>query len=145
MDLDGDGNKDLLTGNTDGQLLFYANVGTDAEPAFDDYSIVTANGTAIDISPAQYSRPSVCDWNADAYLDILLGSSDGKVRLYQGVSITGDIDKDYNVDMTDYVLFAQYAEQGECELCPLADVNRDGWIDFLDLAALSANWLQNIE
>ncbi len=145
MDLDGDGNKDILTGNTDGQLLFYTNIGTDAEPAFDEYSLVTANGTAIDISPAQYSRPSVCDWNADGYLDILLGSSDGKVRLYQGVSITGDIDKDYNVDMTDYVLFAQYAEQGDCELCPLADVNRDGWIDFLDLAALSANWLQYTE
>lgn len=145
MDLDGDGNKDLLTGNTDGHLLFYPNIGTDAEPAFDQYSLVTADGADIELSPAQYSRPSVCDWTADGYLDILVGSSDGKIRLYQSLAIAGDLDRDYDVDITDYVLFAGYAEQGGCELCALADINGDGRADYLDLAELSANWLENVE
>ena len=38
LDLDGDGNKDLLTGNTNGEVLFYGNTGTDADPAFSGYS-----------------------------------------------------------------------------------------------------------
>ena len=32
-DLDGDGRKDLLLGNTEGKLLFYPNLGTDAAPS----------------------------------------------------------------------------------------------------------------
>ncbi|MHC4546955.1 MAG: FG-GAP-like repeat-containing protein [Planctomycetota bacterium] len=34
FDVDDDGKKDLIAGNTEGQLLFYNNVGTDAAPNF---------------------------------------------------------------------------------------------------------------
>ena len=37
-DVDHDGKKDLLTGNTNGQVLFYANVGTDADPTFSGFA-----------------------------------------------------------------------------------------------------------
>jgi len=40
IDLDMDDRKDILAGNTDGQLLFYRNIGTDAEPIFSDYKLV---------------------------------------------------------------------------------------------------------
>jgi hypothetical protein len=85
MDLDGDGNKDLLTGNTDGQLLLYSNVGTDAAPIFSGYSFVESDGVPIDLLDSPRSRPFVCDWTGDGYLDVLIGAGDGKVHLYQGI------------------------------------------------------------
>jgi hypothetical protein len=83
-DLDGDGQRDQLTGNTDGQLLLYHNEGTDAAPVFTGYTAVTAGELPIDLDGTPRSRPCVCDWNADQALDVLIGSGDGKVRLYRG-------------------------------------------------------------
>ncbi|MHC4622636.1 MAG: FG-GAP repeat domain-containing protein [Planctomycetota bacterium] len=85
MDLDGDGNKDLLTGNTNGQLLLYSNVGTDAAPLFLGYVLVESDGAAIDLADWPRSRPFVCDWTGDGYLDVLVGSGDGMVHLYEGI------------------------------------------------------------
>ncbi len=85
MDLDGDGKKDLLTGNTNGQLLFYSNVGTDASPLFSGYDFVESDGSAIDLAGTPRSRPFVGDWTGDGYLDVFIGAIDGKVHLYEGV------------------------------------------------------------
>ncbi len=85
LDLDGDGKKDMLVGNTDGQLLFYSNTGTDADPIFSAYALVEADGVPIDLPDSPRSRPSVCDWTGDGYPDVLIGASDGYIRLYQGV------------------------------------------------------------
>ena len=85
MDLDGDGRKDLLTGNTDGELLLYSNQGTDAAPLFDTYSAVAADGVPIALPDGARSRPFVTDWTGDGYLDVLIGAGDGKVHLFQGV------------------------------------------------------------
>jgi len=90
-DLDGDGKKDILTGNTDGQLLFYQNIGTDDAPVFSGYSFLESEGAAIDLEGEARSRPFVCDWTNDGYLDILVGSGDGNVHLYQGVPEPGTV------------------------------------------------------
>ena len=84
-DADGDGRKDLLVGNTDGQLLLYSNRGTDAAPLFDTYSYITADGVAIDLPGSPRSRPFVADWTGDGFSDVLIGAADGKVHLYQGI------------------------------------------------------------
>jgi len=85
LDLNGDGKKDLLSGNTDGQLLLYGNTGTDAAPSFSAYVFVEADGTPIDLADWPRSRPSVCDWTGDGYLDVLIGAGDGNVHLFQGL------------------------------------------------------------
>ena len=85
-DLNGDGRKDLLAGNTDGQLLFYANVGTDAVPAFNGYQLLSADGAAIRLTGTPRSRECVVDYNGDGILDVLVGAADGLVRLYAGQS-----------------------------------------------------------
>jgi hypothetical protein len=85
MDLDGDGLKDVLTGNTEGQLVFYSNVGTNEAPIFSGYTLIEADGLAIDLPGTPRSRPFVCDWNSDGHLDVLIGSYGGQVHLYQGV------------------------------------------------------------
>jgi hypothetical protein len=101
MDFDGDGKKDILTGNTDGELLLYSNVGTDTKPRFSGYILVEAGGVTIDLSGTPRSRPFVCYWTGDGYFgpvdvypDVLIGSGDGKVRLYRGIPVSGDFDED---------------------------------------------------
>jgi len=153
LDLDGDGNKDLLTGNTDGQLLFYRNVGTDADPNFSGYSLVESDGVPIDLPGSARSRPFVCYWTGDGhfgpidgYPDVLIGAADGKVHLYQGIPEIGDIDGDGDVDCIDFALFAAHWQHtpdsiGGCGRCSEADFTGDGKVDIDDLRQLAANWL----
>jgi len=91
-DFNGDGAKDLLTGNGDGELVFYPNLGTNAAPVFNGHSLVTSQGTPIDFDVDAFtitrSRPFACDWNEDGILDVLMGvgnATDGQVLLYTGV------------------------------------------------------------
>ncbi len=88
IDMDYDGRKDILTGNTDGQLLFYKNVGTDDAPEFSGYTLIKSAGVVIDLPGSPRSRPFFCYWNVDDYPDVLVGAGDGKVHLYQGTPIT---------------------------------------------------------
>lgn len=84
-DMDGDGRKDLLAGNTYGQLVLYVNTGTDAAPVFGGYVPVTSEGTAIDLPGSARSRQWVGFWNGDGLADVLVGSDDGRAHLYAGV------------------------------------------------------------
>jgi hypothetical protein len=84
-DLDKDGKKDILTGNTEGQILFYRNTGTAAAPSFSGYTLAQSAGTAIDLAGSARSRPFVCDWNDDDAPDLMTGAADGLVHLYRGI------------------------------------------------------------
>ncbi|MHC4533302.1 MAG: hypothetical protein ACYS6K_05055 [Planctomycetota bacterium] len=155
-DLDGDGKKDLLTGNTEGQLLFYKNVGTDDKPGFSAYTLVESNGAAIDLPGTPRSRPFICYWTGDGnfgpidnYPDVLIGSGDGKVRLYRGKSETktkakqGDLDGNGIIDLADLALLITYWPQTDCGRCNGADLTGDGNVKkddvhrFIDIFLLS--------
>ena len=61
MDLDGDGRKDLLVGNTNGAILLYTNQGSDSTPSFSTYDYVAADGVENalqDLSALLGSRPT---------------------------------------------------------------------------------------
>ena len=85
-DVNNDGRKDLVVGNTEGQLLYYLNIGTDSTPVLNSAALILADGIPIDLAGAARSRPSLADFNGDGTLDILLGSADGLVRSYAGQS-----------------------------------------------------------
>jgi len=148
FDFDGDGSKDLLTGDTEGQILFYRNVGTDANPAFSGYSLVQSDGAAINLPDSPRSRPFVCYWTGDGifgpidgYPDLLVGAGDGRVHLYRGIPRAGDMNVDGAIDFEDFALFATYWQQTECGQCGGADFTGDEAVDFNDLRELAANWL----
>jgi WD40 repeat protein len=140
-DLDGDGKKDLLTGDREGQLLFYANSASDEAPAFAPYSLARSDGVPIDLPDLPRSRPFVCDWSSDGLLDVLVGCADGKVRLYQGVAPPGNLDLDGDVDLFDLDVFVdclagpdETTPPGGCtpEQFGLADLDADDDVDLAD-------------
>lgn len=83
-DFDGDGRRDLMSGNTAGQVLLYSNVGTHADPEFSAPTQVTSDGQVIDLPGEARSRVCVCDWTNSGRLDVLVGSLDGLVLIYAG-------------------------------------------------------------
>lgn len=85
-DLDNDGRKDLLAGNTNGEIVFYPNTGTDRSPDFLGCEFVEADNAKIDLAGTPRSRPFVCDWNADGQGDVLIGAGDGLVRFFLGIN-----------------------------------------------------------
>jgi hypothetical protein len=88
-DLDGDGRKDLLSGNTNGQLVYYLNLGTDETPDFASVgAYLTSGGSPIDLLGTPRSRPFLGDWNADGQADLLVGAGDGRVHLFPGLDTT---------------------------------------------------------
>jgi len=136
-DFNDDGRKDLLSGNTNGQLLLYPNVNTDAQPSFSGYSLIEADGTPIDLPGTPRSRPALCDWTGDEPLDIVIGAGDGGVHLYLG-RCRADINEDGNTDISDLaeLLGAYGSSTGDPDYNPAADLDGDGDIDLSDLASL---------
>jgi len=146
LDLDGDGKKDILTGDTNGQLFFYSNTGTDSEPNFAGYEFVESYGVPIDLPGTPRSRPFVCDWTGDGYPDVLIGAGDGKVHLYQSVPQPGDFDNDYDVDFNDFAVFALYYGLTGCGPCGGADLAaEDGIVDMRDVLEFANWWLTGTE
>jgi hypothetical protein len=143
MDLDGDGKKDVLTGNTNGQMLFYKNVSTDGVPAFSGYSLVTSKGAAIQLTNSLRTRPFVCNWTGakDGYWDILLGYGDGKVRLYRGLPKAGDLDLDGDIDGDDFTILCKALDQPIPADGTPADLNADDVVDNQDLRLFADLWL----
>ncbi|MCL2623974.1 MAG: FG-GAP-like repeat-containing protein, partial [Planctomycetaceae bacterium] len=95
-DMDGDGKRDLVSGDTEGRLWFYKNVGTDTEPVFDTPLQITVSGVAVDFDGQVRSRPTVVDYNSDGVPDIVVGIADGKLHYLQGNRDTNSFTAAYN-------------------------------------------------
>lgn len=141
---DGDGKKDLLTGNTSGELLLYLNTGTDQAPSFSGYAHVEADGIPIDLAGTPRSRPCACDWTGDGGLDVLIGAADGKVHLYEGAGVPGDFDGDGDVDeddLAEFELCYTGPDGGPLEPgCEPGDFDGDGDIDCDDWDQFLKAW-----
>ena len=93
VDWDGDGALDIVTGNSEGRLLFFKNRGTNLEPKFAMSERICADGEPICIRPGYhvvqgpleaswgYLCPTVVDWNGDGLLDVIVSGSKAKYEL----------------------------------------------------------------
>lgn len=102
VDWDGDGDEDLIAGNTAGYLAFIENLDGGYPPRWAPPELLQAGGEVIRImagengsiqGPAEakwgYTAPSVADWDGDGLLDIVVNSIWGKVLWYRNVGEPG--------------------------------------------------------
>ncbi len=83
-DLDMDGKKDLLVGDYTGNIYFYSNTGTDADPAFSSGVLLQAGSSNLDVS--YYARFDAVDWDEDGDRDLVVGEWDANVYLFLNTS-----------------------------------------------------------
>jgi hypothetical protein len=83
VDWNWDGLKDIITGEADGNVRFFKNVGVPAGPQLTFDSYIQFDDDTLDVG--NYSTPWVDDWNEDGLNDLLVGEEDGKVFLYINV------------------------------------------------------------
>ena len=76
-DLDGDGDLDLLVGESSGTLNYYRNDGTRTAP---DFQLVSDEFQDIDIG--RRSIPAIVDWDGDGDLDLAVGTEASGIRIY---------------------------------------------------------------
>ena len=84
MDFNNDGKKDLLAGDTKGQVWVFLNTGTDASPVLAEGVRLESDGNTIVGSSSDktslmgvYSKLHYADWNGDGLDDILIGHTAG--------------------------------------------------------------------
>ncbi|MDX1439296.1 MAG: FG-GAP-like repeat-containing protein [Rubricoccaceae bacterium] len=90
-DVDGDGDFDLITGESNGQIKIYRNVGTPEVADFDtqengspveaDLNFRDAIGLGIDVGSD--SAPRLVDIDGDNDIDMLTGTQEGPVRFFR--------------------------------------------------------------
>lgn len=85
VDWDGDGNLDIVLGNSEGRILFFRNAGGNEDPRFLPGSPIAANGCEIHIQAGYrgsvqgpqearwgYACPTVVDWDGDGLPDLIM-------------------------------------------------------------------------
>jgi hypothetical protein len=95
VDWNGDGNLDMVAGNSEGLVLFFENSGTSVAPAFQPGTPIEAGGQKIHVQPGYrldiqgpgearwgYACPTVVDWNDDGLLDIVMSDSTARHHVY---------------------------------------------------------------
>jgi len=82
-DWDGDGKKDLIIGNMEGNIVIYLNKGSDSLPAFDSSFLLQVDGKVFDAGTR--SAPRLYDWNKDGFKDLLAGEMEGYVYYLKNI------------------------------------------------------------
>lgn len=123
IDLDTDGDLDLVIGTYYGTLDYYENSGDQRQAKFlrkttSPFSTIDLNGNTT----AGYSVPTFGDIDGDSDQDLILGSADGKIRFYRNTNlifteITGTGNPFGSIDIGDY------------SAPSLADIDADGDLD----------------
>jgi hypothetical protein len=80
-DFSGKGLLDLVVSDTFGMVRFYRNVGTRAEPVFALPEVIADTKTR--------GMVDAVDWNGDGRMDVIVGTSDGRVLVFPNIAQQG--------------------------------------------------------
>jgi hypothetical protein len=124
IDLDADGDLDLVTGGYTG-LHLYLNTGSNAAPLY-----TISPGYFQNVSTGNYPVPDLADYDADGDLDMVLGYSEsGAVKLYTNTgSASSGVFSDANssllgdVGLYAYPVFCDYDSDGDQDVLCGRDV-----------------------
>ena len=134
-DLDGDGDVDLVLGEGRGNIIYYENTGTAADPAF---SQITGEASPLDglleeVSRRNDSTPTLTDLDGDGDIDLILGEiADGKiyVNFYENTGTATNPEFTQRAD-TDNPLVHILGNAKRAVIDPeFADIDDDGDLDF---------------
>jgi len=129
VDVDYDGDQDLLAGTGNGCITFFRNIGTPTTPAWrfvtDEYpSTVSGATSGPGIDVGSYAAPTFADIDADDDYDMFIGNSDGYVAFYRNI---GTREEAVWMLVTDDYLGPSVIGSAQPVL---ADVDDDGDLDF---------------
>jgi hypothetical protein len=95
VDWDGDGRLDIVSGNSEGLVLFFQNKGSNEAPAFAVGRPLEAGGRVIHVQAGYsnslqgpdesrwgYTSPAVTDWNGDGLPDLILSDATAQHRVF---------------------------------------------------------------
>ena len=117
IDLDGDGDFDLVVGENDGVLNYFENVGTVSSPVFTFFAAFNV-GRAID--------PAVADLDGDGDFDVMVGGQNGVFRYFMN---TGGVGTPAFVEQTGVANPLNGVSVGVRSTSAFADIDGDGLLD----------------
>ncbi|QLE53574.1 tandem-95 repeat protein (plasmid) [Nostoc sp. C057] len=82
-DIDGDGDLDVLIGESDGILKYYKNTGTATNPTYTEQTGTANPFNGVDVGTN--SSPTFADIDGDGDLDAIVGANDGTLKYYENV------------------------------------------------------------
>lgn len=126
-DFTGNGNTDLVLGDTNGIVTLFENVGSNDQPIFEKSQIMGDLGIRLSVD--------MIDWNNDGHMDVVAGAANGRVAVF--------------LNRPNQSPDRRFAAGIDPELPPIpqprvitVDLNHDGDVDFLVPSTQGSVWLE---
>jgi hypothetical protein len=111
VDIDGDSDFDLFSGNYNGRLNFFRN---DGSPQQYDFTFITDYFADIDVG--YMANPTFCDIESDNDYDLFIGESDGRIYYYQNDGDSSNWDFVYQTNYFDNIDVGDHASPEFCDI-----------------------------
>ena len=125
-DLDGDGDLDLAVGNNDGDVHYYENTGTSANPSFTQRA--DAANPLNNINAGSYNSPVFVDFDDDNDPDLVIGNQLGIIFYFEN---TGTTTAPSFIQRTDFDNPFNGLHAGGFSAPEFVDLNGDGNLDLI--------------